>query len=62
MGSNKKKEQSWGGKREGSGRKKKDAEPRVNMTFSVPEGVAKHIRELVRSEIARYREERDSVE
>ena len=59
MEGNKKETRSWGGKREGSGRKKKDSEPRVNITFSVPEGIAPRIRELVRDEIARYRSERD---
>lgn len=48
-----------GGRREGSGRKKKDSEPRVNITFSVPVGVSERIKELVRAEVARYRAGRD---
>lgn len=53
------KKETWGGKRNGSGRKKKDSEPRVNITFSVPAGAADRIKDLVRAEVARYRAERD---
>jgi hypothetical protein len=36
-----------------------DDEPKASITFSVPTGVKERIRELVRAELARYREERN---
>jgi len=55
----KEKSPAWGGKRAGSGRKRMDDEPKASITFSVPTGVKERIRELVRAELARYREERN---
>ena len=44
-----------GGKRPNAGRKRIDNEPKQNITFSVPQGVAERIKTLVREEVARYR-------
>lgn len=56
---NEEKNTAWGGKREGSGRKRKDDEPKVTITFSIPQGVKERVREIVRAEVERYRRERD---
>ena len=40
---------------ENAGRKKIDNEPKRTITFSVPEGVAERIKEVVRDEVAKYR-------
>lgn len=56
---NEEKNATWGGRREGSGRKKKDDEPKVTITFTIPQGAKERVREIVRAEVERYRKERD---
>lgn len=56
---NEKKTATWGGHREGSGRKRKDDESKVTITFTIPQGAKERVREIVRAEVERYRKERD---
>lgn len=55
---NNEKKENRGGKRPNAGRKKIDNEPKRTITFSVPEGIAERIKEVVRKEVAEYRKQR----